>query len=453
MNQLQLKSELSKTSKVNLYNLKSELVMVERALQEEQTMTQVHKRFTVEQVKVLFQGYSQGNLSRVDVERMLEIGKTRFFALLKSYRQDQETFSIAYQRASKGRLSEQAETEVQQELLREKALIEDKDLPIYDYNYSALADRLKKKGVHVSTTTITKRAKALGCYQPRKKKAVHDREVLTAAIGDLIQHDASLHKWSPFAEEKWTLITSLDDYSRMLLYADFVEEENTWTHIQAAQSVMQTFGLPLRYYVDNLRVFRFVQKRDSVWHTHHLGTDEVDPQWKQVLHQLKVEVIYALSPQAKGKIERPYRWLQDRIVRTCALEKLTTLEETRTVLREEVHRYNYDQVHSTTGEIPAMRFTKAKHSGNSLFRPFALPKPYQSAKDVFCLRTTRTVDGYRRISLDRHSIEIPKVDVREDVDLHLVPDLTKNLMEVRVWFKDQMIHSVSLPLDEFRRFE
>jgi len=416
-------------------------------------MTQIHKRFTVEQVKVLFQGYLQGNLSRAAVEELLEIGKTRFFALLKAYRQDPQAFSIAYQRATKGRLSDETEREIKSELLREKALIEDKELPIHDYNYAALADRLKKKGIHVSTTTITKRAKALDCYRLRKKKGDHDREVLTAATGDLIQHDASLHKWSPYADEKWTLITSLDDYSRMLLYADFVEEENTWVHIQAAQSVMQTYGLPLRYYVDNLRVFRFVQHRDSVWRTHHLGTDEVDPQWKQVLRRLNVDVVYALSPQAKGKVERPYRWLQDRIVRTCALEKIASLEDTRAVLREEVHRYNYHQVHSTTGEIPAVRFANARKTGNSLFRPFALPKPYRSTKDVFCFRITRTVDGYRRISLDRHSIQVPKVDVREDVDLHLVPDLAKNLLEVRIWFQDKMVHAVNFPLNEFHRFE
>ncbi|HEX9597540.1 MAG TPA: hypothetical protein VF982_11720, partial [Anaerolineales bacterium] len=189
-----------------------------------------------------------------------------------------------------------AETElaIQKELLRDKALIEDKELPIHDYNYAALADRLEKQGILVSTTTITKRAKALDCYRPRKKKKVHDREVLTASIGDMIQHDASTHKWSPYAAEKWTLITSLDDYSRMLLYADFVEDENSWAHIQAAQTLMETFGLPLRYYVDNLRVFRFVQHRDSVWRTHHLATDEVDPQWRQVLRRLNVDAIFAL---------------------------------------------------------------------------------------------------------------------------------------------------------------
>ena len=148
------------------------------------------------------------------MESLLEISKTRFFALLKAYRQDPEGFSLAYQRSSKGRLSEQVETDIRQELLRDKALIDDKELPIHNYNYSALADRLKKKGVQVSTTTITKRAKALNCYRPRKKKASHDREVLTSSIGDLVQHDASLHKWSPYADEKWTLITSIDDYSR-----------------------------------------------------------------------------------------------------------------------------------------------------------------------------------------------------------------------------------------------
>jgi hypothetical protein len=427
--------------------------MLQSASQEEPTMTQVHKRFSDEQVKVLFQGYLQGQLTRAALEELLEINKTRFFALLKAYRQDPQAFSIAYQRSTKGRLSAETELAIQKELLRDKALIEDKELPIHDYNYAALADRLEKQGILVSTTTITKRAKALDCYRPRKKKKVHDREVLTAAIGDMIQHDASTHKWSPYAAEKWTLITSLDDYSRMLLYADFVEDENSWAHIQAAQALMGTFGLPLRYYVDNLRVFRFVQHRDSVWRTHHLATDEVDPQWRQVLRRLKVDAVFALSPQAKGKVERPYRWLQDRIVRTCALEKISSLEDTRSVLREEVQRYNYQQVHSTTGEIPGIRFANAKKAGNSLFRPFAVPKPYKSTKDIFCLSTTRILDGYRRISLENHAILVPKVEPREQVELRLIPDLARNNLEVRIWFKEKLVHSVNLPLKEFRRFE
>ena len=97
-----------------------------------------------------------------------------------------------------------------------------------------------------------------------------------------------LHLWSPLAAEKWTLITSLDDYSRKLVFADFFLHETSWAHIQAAQKVIIGNGLPVRYYVDNLRVFRFIQKRDSFWRNHVLETDDIDPQWKQVMRLLNV---------------------------------------------------------------------------------------------------------------------------------------------------------------------
>jgi hypothetical protein len=399
---------------------------------------------------MLLESYLQGNISRADVEKILQINKTRFFAMLKEYRQDATAFSIAYQRKTPARLSPDIETAITDELLREKALIDNPELPISNYNYLAMRDRLKTKGITVSATTITKRAKGMGCYLPHCKHAVHDREVITTTIGALVQHDASTHRWSPFAEEKWTLITSLDDYSRMLLFADFFTQETSWAHIQAAQAVLQSFGLPLSYYVDNLRVFRFVQERDSVWRRHVLGTDDIEPQWRQVMRLMGVDVTYALSPQAKGKVERPYRWLQDRIVRTCAQEKLITLEEVRSVLRNEVDRYNNHQVHSTTGEIPHIRFENARKAGTSLFRPYVLPKPYTSAKDVFCLRETRIVNGYRRISIFNQEINIPHVPLREDVELHMIPNFDKQVLEVRVWWNSKFVHSINLPLANLR---
>jgi hypothetical protein len=413
-------------------------------------MPQLHRRFTDEQVKVLFQGYCQGVLARAEIQEMLGVGKTQFFALLKEYRRSPESFSIAYERQTPGRLSATLEAEIEWELRREKEIVENKDLPISGYNYSALRDRLKKQGYKVSVTTVIERAKQLDCYKPSKKRKSHDREVLTASIGALVQHDSSLHLWSPFAEEKWILITSIDDFSRKLLFADFFPQETTWAHIQAAQALMQAYGIPFRYYVDSLRVFRFVQGRDSVWRKHVLETDDVDTQWSKMMHTLGVDVTYALSPQAKGKVERPYRWMQDRIVRTCALENISTFEEVRSILRGEVERYNNHQVHSTTGEIPSIRFEKARKTGNSLFRPFSLPEPYTSLQDVFCLRETRVVDGYRRISLFNHTIEVPNVELYEDVDIHLVPDTTKQVMGIRIWWSGKMVHSLSLPLPGFR---
>jgi len=126
------------------------------------------------------------------------------------------------------------------------------------------------------------------------------------------------------------------------------------------------------------------------------------------------------------------------------------MEEVRAVLREEVHPYNHRQVHSTTKEIPSIRFDKARRGANTLLRPFSLPKPYTSPKDVFCLRETRFVDGYRRISLSNHRIRVPDVPLRGQVQIHMVPDMEKQTIHLRIWGEDQMVQSVTLPLHGFR---
>jgi hypothetical protein len=412
-------------------------------------MSQLHKRFSDQEVGFLLQSYSHLLLNRREIQERLSIGKTRFFELLKMYQADTEVFSLSYERPSPGRISPEAEAAIERELLREKELIEDDELPITSYNYSALRDRLLKQGITVSVNTIIDRARKLGCHKPRRKHKAHDREVLTSSIGALVQQDGSTHRWSPFANEKWTLITAIDDYSRLLLFADFFSAETTWAHIQTTRSVVETFGVPLRCYVDSLRVFRFVQGRDSVWRNHVLQTDDVDTQWGKMMNRLGVDVIYALSPQAKGKVERPYRWIQDRVVRTCALEEITDLEQVRKVLREEVERYNQRQVHSTTKEIPAIRFERALTDENSLFRPFTLPAPYTSPDDVFCLQETRVTNGYGRISLFNHQIRIANVPLREQVDVRLIPDFDREVMRVRIWHKQDLVHTLDLPIQDF----
>ena len=412
---------------------------------------QLHKRFTADQVKALLQGYCQGVIERQAVADVLGIGKTRFFALLEEYRHDPEGFSLVYERRSPKRLTRRVEQAIERELREEKNLVDDPELPITTYNYSALRDRLCEQGMKVALSTLIERAKEKGYYQGPPRRAIHDREVLTVCIGALIQHDASHHRWSPYVKERWALITSLDDFSRKLLYADFCEQETTWAHIHAAEVVVRRYGIPLRYYVDSLRVFRFVRGRDSFWKKQVLQTDEADPQWRQVMRLLDIDVVYALSPQAKGKIERPYRWLQDRIVRTCAREKLTRIDEVRNVLRNEVDRYNNHQVYSTTGEVPAIRFQKAQHEGNSLLRPFVVPFPYSMPKDVFCLREKRMVNGYRRISLFNHDLVVPGVPLREEVEVHCIPDIERQMIEVRIWWRGSMVQSLYYPLKEFPR--
>jgi hypothetical protein len=197
--------------------------------------------------------------------------------------------------------------------------------------------------------------------------------------------------------------------------------------------------LPFSYYVDNHAIFRFIEKRDTVWTKHYAKTDEVDPQWKQVLQDLRVKVIYALSPQARGKIERPYRWLQDRIVRTCARENVRSVRQIREILNYEVKRYNEHQVHSTTGEIPAIRLEKAIQEGKTLFRPFKIPFSYESTGDIFCLRDTRTTNAYRKISFNGTEFRVPGVDPYEKVDLKIIPDTESGLAEIRFWHNGRLM--------------
>jgi len=306
------------------------------------------------------------------------------------------------------------------------------------YNYSYIKDRLRGKyRQKVSLTTIIHRAKQHGFYCRKPKRTLHDREVLTRYAGELIQHDSSHHLWAPAAQEKWYLITSLDDYSRFLLYAVLVRKETSWTHILALQTVILRHGLPYTYYVDSHSIFRFVQGRDSLWRKHHLLTDEATPQWKQVLADCNVKVIHSLSPQARGKIERPYGWLQDRLIRTCVREDVSKIQQAQRVLNQELHRYNYHQIHSTTQEIPYFRFQKALKQKQSLFREFTIRPPFQSTKDIFCLRMDRTVNSYRRVSVSNLQFKV-HANPGNQVNLRFYP-LNDEISEIRFWCEGKLI--------------
>jgi len=402
---------------------------------------QLHRKFSNSQVKSLIESYIRKEIELSYILSILGIGRSRFFEILKTYRQNKGAFSIDYSRGSINRkIGAEAEASILTELNIEKSLIEDKSNPIKHYNYSYIKDRLASDYGHkVSLPTIIDRAKKYGFYDKAKKKKAHDREVLTNYAGELLQHDSSKHKWSPYAENYWYLITTLDDYSRKILYGDFLESETSWAHIVVMEYICLKYGIPFSFYVDSHSIFRFVQKRDSFWRKHIKVTDEVDPQFKQVLDELSIKIIYALSPQAKGKIERPYGWLQDRIVRICAREGIKDIKDAREVLASELKRYNSYQVHSTTGEVPDIRFYRAVDEKRSLFREFIIPAPYVSTKDVFALRDNRMVNAYHKISLKNLELTVPKVPLRERVSLRIVHDMTTGIAEIRFWYAKNLV--------------
>src|SRR4030042_1535625 len=220
-------------------------------------MSKIHKRFSCDEVKELLERYLKKKIERKYIQEILGIGKSRFFMLISLYREDPQRFTTHYERNTPARISKEIEHNIVKELSIEKGIIENKEIPLKSYNYSFIKDRLRKKyRQKVSLTTIIRRAKTHGFYL----------------------------------------------------------KKTPWAHILALQTVILQHGLPYCYYVDSHSIFRFVQGRDSLWRKHHLLTDEATPQWKQVLDDCNVKVTYALSPQAKGKMERPYGWLQDRLV-------------------------------------------------------------------------------------------------------------------------------------------
>lgn len=415
---------------------------------------QLHLRFNEEQVITILENYLSGEINSSEARAKLELGKTRFFELLQNYRNNSKTFTLRQEREKPTRgINPDLEKHILKELKLEKKLIENKNIPISSYNYSAIRDNIfDKYGLKVSVPTIIKRAKNCDCYIAKKLRKIHDREVLTNFTGELLQHDSSFHLWSPYMAHKSYLITTLDDYSRQLLFADFFSKETAWTHILALKSVVLSYGCPLKYYPDQHSVFRFVKNRDknSPWANYTKFTDDIDTQFKQVLNDCKIGITYALSPQAKGKVERPYRWLQDRVVRIAVKERITTLNDLRIVLKELVNKYNNQWIHSTTKEIPVIKYEQALKDQKSLFKPFKIPRPYQDIDDIFALRVKRIVDSYRNVSLDGLILKVPKGRPKETVDLRIAPDVKNSLAKIRFWQKDSFLGDQNVKLDALK---
>lgn len=409
-------------------------------------MVQIHKQFSDQEVKQYFKWYENKTMGKAEVLRELGIKDSRFYELLATYRAHPERFSVTYGRKKpNNHLPVEALRRIRKELEAEQDFIENPNMPIMFYNYAAIRDAVEAGTGHkLSAQTVINYARKWDFYVERPKKKGHTREVLTDSVGMLLQHDGSLHQWSPYAKtqdgkpQKWTLITTLDDHSRKLLYAELFERESAWAHILALESVILRYGVGLQYYSDNHSIFRYVAHRDkdglsAANYQRLLSTDDAAPQWKQCVEATGMKVKYALSPEAKGKIERPYRWLQDRIVRRAAREHARSIADVRELLAQEVDRYNNRQVHSTTREIPAKRFERALKEGRSCFRTFDLKlavPTVKSTKDIFCLRTERKVDGYGQISLAGNKLSVPgRPAERSNVILHIIPG--KHLSEIR----------------------
>src|SRR3989344_4220770 len=228
-------------------------------------MSPISKRLSEAQAVTILTQYVEKKISSADAQAKLGLKRSRFFDLVRAFQKDKQTFTIVRDEGErKTRISKNAETHIKDELAEEKKLINKKVVPVCPSNYSAVRSTLKEKhGVELSVPTIIDRAKNLGFYIPRAERALHERIGSTDFIGELVQHDSSPHLFSPLMHEKLYLITSLDDHSRLLLFADLFLEETSWHHIEGLRHVFTMYGVPLKYYVDQHSIFRYVKNRDT----------------------------------------------------------------------------------------------------------------------------------------------------------------------------------------------
>jgi hypothetical protein len=107
--------------------------------------------------------------------------------------------------------------------------------------------------------------------------------------------------------------------------------------------------------------------------------------------------------------------------------------------RPEMNRCNNHQVHSTTREIPILRFRRALKEKRSLFREFFVPPPFRPTKDIFSLKAERVVNPYRKISFNNLEFKLSCVSVRDTVQLRIVPNKETGMAEIRFWHENQLI--------------
>jgi len=227
--------------------------------------------------------------------------------------------------------------------------------------------------------------------KPPSRKRVY-RRFRRAKIGELWQHDSSIHQWWP-GPRKQTLLLTVDDHSGLNVAGRFVTSDTTWDHFLHFREAFETHGIPEIVYTDGLSLFGPSS-----------SDDRTDPksQFQRALCALGVTHLVAPTPQAKGKIERRFGTFQNRLVTLLAHANVKTWNHANDILQLEIHRQNY-KTNRSTGKIPAQVSADAVLTGNTSMRPCP-PSPLLDLH--LSLRTLRRVNNDHTIDFEGHNFEI-----------------------------------------------
>jgi hypothetical protein len=211
-------------------------------------------------------------------------------------------------------------------------------------NFQLVADEMERlhhfKRARSTVEAHVKKHLAHLIPQPERKPRTY-RRFRRAHVGELWQHDSSVHQWWP-AVCKQTLLLTTDDCSGLCVAGRFVESDTTWNHFEHFRETFERHGLPQAIYTDGLSLFG-----PSSSHDH----SDPKSEFQRALNALRVAHLVAPTPQAKGKIERRFGTFQRRLVTIMAHQKVETWQQADEILQMEIQRQNGKTLR-TTGRVP-----------------------------------------------------------------------------------------------------
>lgn len=263
---------------------------------------------------------------------------------------------------------------------------------------------MEMDGVRLSDETLRKWLITAGLWEKRRKRPSHRQwRERKACFGEMVQMDGSHHDW---LEDRgpWLVLMGYIDDATNNIYGRFYDYEGTLPAMGGFKGYVRRYGLPQSVYLDR--------------HTTYKSTKELTPeeelkgqsaplsQFERALKELGVEVIHAYSPQAKGRIERLFGVLQDRLVKEMRLDGIKTKDEANVFLKGYLPGYN------KRFRVPA---------ANDTDMHVRLPKYFDMDK-YLCVKTQRTVRNDNTISHDgrlyqiKDAVRTKKVMVEERID-------------------------------------
>jgi hypothetical protein len=246
-----------------------------------------------------------------------------------------------------------------------------------DFGPTLAAETMEEKGeAKVSRETLRKWMIEDGLWQVRRKKrVVHPWRERKAHVGEMAQMDGSHHDWLEERGPKMVLMSYIDDATSRS-WGRFYEYEGVFPAMDSLRLYLGLYGRPESIYFDRHSTYKTTRQPDT---EELLRGDQARTQFERALGELGIQVIHAHSPQAKGRVERSYRTLQDRLVKAMRLEGIRSLEEANRFL--EIYWPKYNE-----------KFAKEPREKEDFHRP--VPKSLNLDR-ILCLKKTRTINnGY-----------------------------------------------------------